>query len=161
MWSRRQEEQKNNAVKYNRAQQQKIPTMKKAAAIFKIILIGLLVLVAVIFIAFGYKDKTVKELTAKYAVPPSAFIEVDGMQVHYRDEGNRADSLPLVLIHGTGSSLHTFDAWAAGLKKEKRVVRMDIPAFGLTGPFPNRQYSIQHYVDDKCKQESYHYRTRE
>ncbi len=121
--------------------------MKKVAAIFKIILVGLLVFVAVIFIAFGYKDKTVKELTANYAPPPSAFIAVDGMEVHYRDEGNQADSVPLVLIHGTGSSLHTFDAWAAGLKKEKRVVRMDIPAFGLTGPFPNRQYSIQHYVD--------------
>ena len=120
--------------------------MKKAAAILKKILLGLLVLVAVIFFAFGYKDKTVKELSAKYAAPPSAFFKVDGMEVHYRDEGNQADSVPLVLIHGTGSSLHTFDAWAAGLKKEKRVVRMDIPAFGLTGPFPNRQYSIQHYV---------------
>ena len=121
--------------------------MKKALARLKILLIGLLVLVAVIFIAFGYKDKTVKELTAKYAAPPSAFVAVDGMEVHYRDEGPGADSVPLVLIHGTGSSLHTFDAWAAGLTKEKRVVRMDIPAFGLTGPFPNRQYSIQHYVE--------------
>lgn len=120
--------------------------MKMAAKLFKIILIGFLVLMALVFILFGYKDKPVNELKEKYAASPSAFIAVDGMEVHYRDEGNKADSLPLVLIHGTGSSLHTFNAWAAVLKKEKRVVRMDIPAFGLTGPFPDRQYSINHYV---------------
>jgi pimeloyl-ACP methyl ester carboxylesterase len=50
------------------------------------------------------------------------------------------------LIHGTGSSLHTFNDWSAELKHEFRVVRMDLPGFGLTGPFPNRNYSIQNYV---------------
>jgi pimeloyl-ACP methyl ester carboxylesterase len=68
------------------------------------------------------------------------------MDVHYRDEGNPTDSLPLVLIHGTGSSLHTFDEWVNVLKSTRRIVRMDIPAFGLTGPFPDRNYSMSHYV---------------
>jgi pimeloyl-ACP methyl ester carboxylesterase len=68
------------------------------------------------------------------------------MNVHYRDEGNPNDSIPIVLIHGTGSSLHTFDDWANSLKKYKRVLRMDIPAFGLTAPFPDRNYSINNYV---------------
>ena len=68
------------------------------------------------------------------------------MNVHYRDEGNPLDTLPLVLIHGTGSSLHTYDAWTEALKSNRRVIRMDLPAFGLTGPFPNRDYSIEHYV---------------
>jgi pimeloyl-ACP methyl ester carboxylesterase len=68
------------------------------------------------------------------------------MNVHYRDEGNLKDSLPIVLIHGTGSSLHTFDGWTNDLKENRRVIRMDIPAFGLTGPFPNRNYSIKNYV---------------
>ncbi len=85
-------------------------------------------------------------LKAKYAQMPSAFVAIDGMNVHYRAEGNALDSLPIVLIHGTGSSLHTFDDWAASLKKNKRVLRMDLPAYGLTGPFPDRNYSIEHYV---------------
>ncbi len=68
------------------------------------------------------------------------------MDVHFRDEGNKADSIPLVLIHGTGSSLHTFDVWAKNLKEDYRVIRMDLPAYGLTGPFPDRNYSIDHYV---------------
>jgi pimeloyl-ACP methyl ester carboxylesterase len=121
--------------------------MKQVAKLFKIILIGFIILIAVVFIFFGNNDKSVDELKVKYAGAPSAFIAVDGMEVHYRDEGNKTDSLPLVLLHGTGSSLQTFDAWATLLKNEKRVIRMDIPAFGLTGPFPDRQYSIDHYVD--------------
>jgi pimeloyl-ACP methyl ester carboxylesterase len=68
------------------------------------------------------------------------------MDVHFRDEGNSADTIPIVLIHGTGSSLHTFDKWADGLKKSNRVVRMDLPAYGLTGPFPDSNYSIVQYT---------------
>jgi pimeloyl-ACP methyl ester carboxylesterase len=115
----------------------------KTLKVVALVLLALLVLSAVFF---GYTDKPVAELKEKYAPAPSAFLQVDGMDVHYRDEGNKEDSLPLVLIHGTGSSLHTFDAWTAVLKKEKRVIRMDLPAFGLTGPFPNRLYSMDHYV---------------
>lgn len=103
-------------------------------------------LIAAVCILFGYRDKPVAELKAKYAPSPSAFVNIDGMDVHYRDEGNAADSLPIVLIHGTGSSLQTFDEWASILRGEHRVVRMDIPAFGLTGPFPTRDYAIENYV---------------
>jgi pimeloyl-ACP methyl ester carboxylesterase len=113
---------------------------------------------ALICIFFGYKDKSVKELKSKYAQAPSQFIEVNGMNVHYRDEGNPNDSVPLVLIHGTGSSLHTFDEWVKILLSEAksrtlaergshRIVRMDIPAFGLTGPDPQHDYTMEKYVN--------------
>jgi pimeloyl-ACP methyl ester carboxylesterase len=117
--------------------------MKKG---IKIILYSFAGLTLILYLLFGYSDKSVDDLKSKYAPAPSAFIQVDGMNVHYRDEGNQLDSLPIVLIHGTGSSLHTFEEWTATLKKDKRVVRMDLPAFGLTGPFPNRNYSIDNYV---------------
>ena len=71
---------------------------------------------------------------------------MDGMEVHYRDEGAKG-SIPIVLIHGTGSSLHTFDAWVDELKQDYRVIRMDLPGYGLTGPFPDRDYSIAAYVE--------------
>jgi pimeloyl-ACP methyl ester carboxylesterase len=96
---------------------------------------------------FGHRDKSLTELKTKYAKAPSAFINVDSIDVHYRDEGNTKDSLPIVLLHGTGASLHTYDAWVAVLKNERRVVRMDLPAFGLTGPFPDDNYSIENYID--------------
>jgi pimeloyl-ACP methyl ester carboxylesterase len=69
------------------------------------------------------------------------------MDVHFRDEGDATDSIPIVLIHGTAASLHTFNDWTAQLKQDYRVVRMDLPAYGLTGPFPDRDYSINNYVD--------------
>lgn len=120
--------------------------MKLVAKTVKVVVLVLLLLFTLSMIFFGYTDKPLAELNEKYATAPSAFLTLDGMEVHYRDEGNKTDSLPLVLIHGTGSSLHTFDAWTVELKKEKRVIRMDLPAFGLTGPFPDRVYSIDHYV---------------
>ena len=99
-----------------------------------------------ICICFGYFDLPIGQLKEKYALPPSAFMTIDGMDVHFRDEGNKSDSIPIVLLHGTGSSLHTYDAWADALKTNYRVIRMDLPGFGLTGPFPNRKYSMDKYV---------------
>lgn len=120
--------------------------MKLVAKTVKVVVLVLLLMLTLSVVFFGYTDKPLAELNEKYATAPSAFLTVDGMEVHYRDEGNKTDSLPLLLIHGTGSSLHTFDSWTVELKKEKRVIRMDLPAFGLTGPFPDRVYSIDHYV---------------
>lgn len=74
----------------------------------------------------------------------SEFMELDGMQVHYRDEGTGP---ALVLVHGTASSLHTWDGWTEQLKGSFRVIRMDIPAFGLTGPNADNNYSIDTYVE--------------
>jgi len=82
------------------------------------------------------------------------------MQVHYRDEGSREDKLPLVLIHGTSSSLHTWDSLVI-LLPEKRCIRLDLPGFGLTGPHPAHNYSpqntnliidelLQHLKVDSC-----------
>jgi pimeloyl-ACP methyl ester carboxylesterase len=76
----------------------------------------------------------------------SSFITVNGMEVHYRDEGKQTDTISIVLIHETGSSLHTFDMWADKLKKSNQVIRMDLPAYGLTGPFPDANYSMRHYT---------------
>ena len=117
--------------------------MKKVLKIFLFSVVGLLVLLSILF---GHSDRSVDDLKPKYAGTPSEFVPVMGMDVHYRDEGNPQDSLPVVLIHGTGSSLHTFDAWTTTLKENRRVVRMDLPGFGLTGPFPDRNYSMDGYV---------------
>jgi pimeloyl-ACP methyl ester carboxylesterase len=68
------------------------------------------------------------------------------MSVHLRDEGPKDDPLPIVLLHGTSASLHTWDGWVRGLKGTRRVVRMDLPAFGLTGPNAQNDYSIATYV---------------
>ena len=97
-------------------------------------------------LAFLYKsDIPFEELKNKYTNEQSKFINIQGVNVHYRDEGNQNDSTPLVLIHGTSSSLHTWDSIVPALSNKKRLIRLDLPAFGLTGPHPQRDYSIDFY----------------
>jgi pimeloyl-ACP methyl ester carboxylesterase len=50
------------------------------------------------------------------------------------------------LIHGTGSSLHTFDDWVKKLKLKYRIIRMDLPGYGLSGSFPEGNYTIDNYI---------------
>ena len=91
-------------------------------------------------------DRPVEALKARWAQSPSRFIPVLGMQVHVRDEGPAADPLPIVLLHGTSASLHTWNGWAAAMRSQRRVIRFDLPGFGLTGPSPDSDYSIAAYV---------------
>lgn len=85
-------------------------------------------------------DKPRAALEALYARPPSQFVEAAGMRLHVRDTGPR-DAPALLLLHGFGASLHTWDELAARLDGEYRVIRLDLPGFGLTGPDPGRDYS--------------------
>lgn len=120
--------------------------MKLIKKILKIVFVSLALLTLLVAVLYGHRDMPLEVLKEKYAQSPSSFVSVDGMNVHFRDEGNTHDSIPIVLIHGTGASLHTFNDWANELKRDYRVIRMDLPAYGLTGPFPKPDYSIDNYV---------------
>jgi pimeloyl-ACP methyl ester carboxylesterase len=92
-------------------------------------------------------DKSVEELSQRWAQQPSQFLNIAGMTIHLRDEGPKTDEEPIVLIHGTSASLHTWNGWADALKENRRVIRFDLPGFGLTGPDPQNNYTIEHYAD--------------
>lgn len=102
----------------------------------------LLLAVAGTAIAFWAPDQPVATLKARWAPPPSQFVTVNGMDFHLRDEGPRADPVPVVLLHGTSASLHTWEGWAAGLRDRRRVITFDLPGFGLTGPTPDGDYRL-------------------
>ena len=120
--------------------------MKQLMKILKIVLSIIMISVLSMIILFSHKDIPLNELKLNYTNSDSSFININGINVHYRDEGNSNDSIPIVLIHGTGSSLHAYDIWSDNLKKSNRIIRMDLPAFGLTGPFLSRDYSISNYT---------------
>ena len=102
---------------------------------------GVLLMLSAIALAISRApDRPVETLVARWAPPPSDFIEVKGQVVHLRDEGRRDDPLPLVLIHGTSSSLHTWEGWVRFLKRQRRVITFDLPGFGLTGPSASGDY---------------------
>jgi pimeloyl-ACP methyl ester carboxylesterase len=91
------------------------------------------------------QDIPVDQLNEKYLKSNSAFVNIDGTSVHYVMEGLAEDTLPLVLIHGTSASLHTWDTLSALLKSKKRIIRLDLPAFGLTGPNRLNKYNFNFY----------------
>ncbi|NLI69509.1 MAG: alpha/beta hydrolase [Firmicutes bacterium] len=115
---------------------------KEAKSGYKLLIV--LILIAVVILGHVRLDIPVETLAQEYANEQSRFLEVDGLDVHYRDEG---EGEPLVLLHGWSASLHTWDAWAEILKEDFRVIRLDLPAFGLTGPATDADYSIDYYVD--------------
>lgn len=80
------------------------------------------------------KEITVnRDLIQKYTTRDSRFLVFDDTLIHYREEGDR-EAFPLLLLHGAFSSLHTYNGWVKELKKDFRIIRIDMPGFGLTGP---------------------------
>jgi pimeloyl-ACP methyl ester carboxylesterase len=113
-----------------------------------LLITGFVLLAAVVagavFIAMNWvPDRSLAELKPRWGAPPSVFFDIDGMPVHVRDEGPRDDPSPIVLLHGFGSSLHAWDGWAQALRDKRRVVRLDLPGFGLTGPTPDATYGLE------------------
>jgi pimeloyl-ACP methyl ester carboxylesterase len=121
--------------------------MKRTARILAGTVLALAVLLGGLIAYHWAPDRPVSALVARWAPPPSQFVAIDGLQAHLRDEGPRDDPTPIVLLHGTSASLHTWDGWVAALLPRHRVVRLDLPGFGLTGPAPDDDYSMGRYVE--------------
>jgi pimeloyl-ACP methyl ester carboxylesterase len=85
-------------------------------------------------------DMGLNELQKRYGSTPENMVSIESMRIHYKDTGPK-DAPVLLLLHGFGSSLQTWDVWAEKLDKKYRVIRLDLPGFGLTGPSPSDDYS--------------------
>ncbi len=78
-------------------------------------------------------DRSPAELIAKYRLSNSYFFNHKGSQIHYTDKGR---GLTIVMVHGLGSSLFTWSEFEKYLSENYRLVRIDIPGFGLS-EFPS------------------------
>jgi pimeloyl-ACP methyl ester carboxylesterase len=107
------------------------------------LLLLLIILVATVLLSLIKLDKNFDELMQVYADSHSNFYKWKGINVHFKDEGR---GIPIIFFHGTSSSLHTWDKLTSTLKNHYRIIRMDLPGFGLTGPHPERDYSLSAYV---------------
>jgi pimeloyl-ACP methyl ester carboxylesterase len=90
-------------------------------------------------------DRPRAALEAAYLRAPADLVDVAGVRLHLRDEGPTT-ARAVVLLHGIGSSLHTFDDWAKGLVPRYRMIRYDLPGAGLSGPDPEALYSDERAV---------------
>lgn len=87
------------------------------------------------------------DVIARHADAASRFVDLDGVKVHYKDEGQGP---AILLVHGTFGDLADWDGWVKTLAPHYRVVRLDLPAFGMTGPVASGVYSVErkHVVID-------------
>ncbi len=120
--------------------------MKRLLRAFGYALAALLVAVGGALALSYAPDRPPEALMTRWAPAPSQLLALQGMAVHIRDVGPRDDPVPIVLLHGTAASLHTWDGWAAALAGQRRVITVDLPGFGLTGPEPKGDYRIERYV---------------
>jgi pimeloyl-ACP methyl ester carboxylesterase len=84
-------------------------------------------------------DRSREELEAKYHVRPGDYLTVAGIRLRVKESGPTGGRV-VILLHGFGSSLETWDVWAKVLSSDFRVIRFDLPGSGLTGPDPNGDY---------------------
>jgi pimeloyl-ACP methyl ester carboxylesterase len=119
----------------------------------KLLVNGLKLLGAAICVIFAvalvflYKsDIPADVVDAKYTSPESRFLVTStGARVHYRDQGNK-NGVPIVLVHGSNASLHTWEPWVSRLDDDYRLVSMDLPGHGLTGRTPDDDYSSEAFI---------------
>jgi pimeloyl-ACP methyl ester carboxylesterase len=100
-------------------------------------------LVSTLWALWAYRDIPAAELEARYATPASKFLNVDGVRIHYRDEGSGP---PVVLIHANFASLIGWDPWVEALRDHYRVIRFDMTSHGLTGPDPSGDYTLERTI---------------
>ncbi len=83
------------------------------------------------------------KLGQRYLRAPTDLVDLvdpGGVRLHLRDEGPK-DAPAVILLHGLGSSLHTWESWSRALAGEFRVVSVDLPGAGLSPPDPAGDYT--------------------
>lgn len=102
-------------------------------------------LLALAYLLVRTPDIPADEARTKYGTAESRMIEVSpGFKVHVRDQGSGP---ALFLIHGSNSSLHTWEPWVERLRGRYRVITLDLQGHGLTGPIPSGCYSSECMVE--------------
>lgn len=100
-------------------------------------------LLAVTFIVLRTPDSDAAAMHSKYGGSAARYAEAsNGMLVHYRDQGCH-ECPAIILLHGSNSSLHTFESLIDNLKDRYRLISYDQPGHGLTGPHPRDEYSAE------------------
>lgn len=80
---------------------------------------------------WGCSDLTVPKETVRQELssPYSHFLNWNGTEIHYTDEGK---GVPVLMVHGFGAAYTHFNQLAELMKNDYRVIRVDLPGFGLS-----------------------------
>lgn len=101
--------------------------MLKKVLLFLIITIGLIF----VYLTSIRQDLTLSKsyVKGKYSLPNSKFLNWKGGEIHYTESGS---GFPILMIHGFGGSNRDFYILDSLINKDYRVIRVDLPGFGLS-----------------------------
>jgi pimeloyl-ACP methyl ester carboxylesterase len=92
-------------------------------------------------------DIPYEQLEAIYANTDSRYLAFgDNMRVHFRDVGPR-DAEAIILVHGFSASLHTWEPWVDNLKRDYRVISIDLPGHGLSRCIDNSEIGPGQFIE--------------
>ena len=114
----------------------------KVALITGVSILGLF-LMSLFFGARYPMDKSAEAIEAKYLEDSSSFLNIDGVNIHYTDEGIGP---AILLLHANYANLIDWKPWVETLSPNYRIIRMDIPGHGLTEADPLNDYSMPRTV---------------
>ncbi len=95
-------------------------------------------------IANFHADIPAETLFEKYKFADSKTVDIDGTMVHFRKSGQGQKTI--LMLHSDAGSLQTWAKWTPILAADHRVVSLDLPGFGLTGPNMRGSYSTFAYL---------------
>jgi pimeloyl-ACP methyl ester carboxylesterase len=110
----------------------------------KLVWVVMLILIFVAWLLWT-PDLDRATLEANYLASPGDMTSVLNVRLHVRDSGSK-DAPAVLMLHGFGSSLHTWEPWAQELSKDLRVIRIDLPGSGLSNPDPDGDYADNHTI---------------
>jgi len=108
-----------------------------------------LVIIAAVLLLAGFglwtPDLSRDTLQARYLEPADRLVEVLGTELRVRETG-AVDAPAVLMVHGFGSSLETWEEWAGALDRDFRVLRFDLPGSGLSPPDSSGDYSDERSI---------------
>jgi len=118
--------------------------MKRFFGVLKWLIFSFIGLILIFILLNYHSDIPVEEAKEKYTYPDSKFLNANGVDLHYRSKGIGD---PILLIHGNGASLHTWELWMNQIPDTFQVIALDLPGFGLSGTLTDGNYSNVNYVE--------------
>lgn len=106
----------------------------------------LLVVGAIVGVWLWTPDRQRAALQSKYQASDADIVSVENVRLHVRDSGTKSNPA-VIMLHGFGSSLHTWEPWAQALQDQYRVIRIDLPGSGLSEPDPTGRYDDLRTID--------------
>lgn len=103
--------------------------MKKRLKIAALVMLALIAIPLLVLMLRPSQLVAKAEARQLFTLPTSHFIEWRGGELHYTDEGQ---GIPVIMVHGYGGSYRNWQKLNDSLKSQYRVIRLDLPGFGLS-----------------------------